>query len=572
MSRHQYLEAVRDFQDARQKAGMQKLISRLTGKSLHLLAYDEVRQQLKGYGKTEKGLKEIPLESIVGSVGRYQDFTRSFLPTSDSDKSRWAGVKVAQVTKGLPPITVYQIGDAYFVMDGNHRVSVARQLGNKVIEAYVTEVSTKVPLSPDDEPDDIILKAEYVDFLEQTHLDELRPEVDFSLTLPGKYPLLLEHIEVHRYYMGVERKRDVGYPEAVVHWCDEVYRAVVQMIRESGLIRDFPERTEADMYVWLAEHRAEIEESLGWEVPTATAVSDLAAQIGSYKPQTLWGRALQAVLPGGIEPGSSVGQWRRERTNPVGEQHLIRLLMVPISGSEMGWHALDQAIRVAKMEDSIIRGLYTVADPSKQHGIMVQAIRAEFERRCLQGGVDGALIVEVGSLEKQVSRRSRWADALVLQPFAPPEESEAWIDPLMRSMIRSAAGPILVVLDQPSPMKKGLLAYDGTLISDEALFTAAYLSSRWRIPFNVVTVGDEEEKAANILQKAARYLASLGVEAEARAIAGDVGDGILTAAAEGACDFIVMGSPSLNPMLELVVDSTVQTLLERSTTPLVLCR
>ncbi len=572
MSGHQYLEAVRDFQDARQKAGMQKLIARLTGKSLDLLAYDEVRQQLKGYGKKEMGLREIPVENIVGSVGRYQDFTRSFLPRSDSDRSRWAGVKVAQVTKGLPPITVYQIGDAYFVLDGNHRVSIARQQGNPMIEAYVTEVSTRVPLSPDDEPDDIILKAEYVDFLEQTQLDELRPEVDLSLSLPGKYPLLLEHIEVHRYYMGLEQGGEVSYEEAVVHWCDEVYRAVVRMIRESGLIRDFPERTEADMYVWLAEHRAEIEESLGWEVATGTAVSDLAAHFGSFRPQTLWGRALRAVLPGGLEPSSSVGQWRRERMNPVGDPHFIRVLMVPISGSELGWHALDQAIRVAKVEDSIIRGLYVVADASQQQGIMVQAMRAEFERRCLAGEVDGELIVEVGELEKQVTRRSRWADALVLQPYSPPDGSEDWIDPLMRSMIRSASGPILVVPDQSSPMRKGLLAYDGELISEEALFTAAYLASRWQIPFSVVTVGDDPEAAAAILQRATAYLTSLGVGAEAKVMSGDVGDGILEAAAEEGCDFIVMGSPSLNPMLELVVDSTVQSLLERSEIPLVLCR
>ena len=91
----------------------------------------------------------VPLDSIVGSVGRYEDFTRDFLPRRDSDKERWARVEfLANESTGLPPVELFQIGDAYFVNDGNHRVSVARQSGHTHIEAYVTDVHTRVPLSP----------------------------------------------------------------------------------------------------------------------------------------------------------------------------------------------------------------------------------------------------------------------------------------------------------------------------------------------------------------------------------------------------------------------------------------
>ena len=152
-----------------------------------MLSYEDVRQKLRAYGSSERGLQDIPLDAIVGSVGRYNDFTRDFLPRLDVNKDRWARVMAASnKMAGLPPIDVYKIGDVYFVQDGNHRVSVARQLGSRTIQAYVTEVQTRVPMSPDTRPDDMIVKAEYAGFLERTRLDELRPEADLSVTIPSQ--------------------------------------------------------------------------------------------------------------------------------------------------------------------------------------------------------------------------------------------------------------------------------------------------------------------------------------------------------------------------------------------------
>jgi uncharacterized ParB-like nuclease family protein len=334
MTRQTYGQAIQDFQKAKRRAGLQTFLARWRGRSLDLLSYDEVKQQLKAYGMREVGLRQIALDAIVGSVGRYRDFNRNFLPRIEGDQSRWASVKAAQVEQGLPPIDVYQIGDAYFVLDGNHRVSVAREMGSKTIEAYVTEVKTRVPLTPDDEPADIILKAEYADFLACTQLDELKPDVNLRLTSPGKYPLLLEHIEVHRFYMGREQSREIPYDEAVIHWCEQVYLPTVRLIRETGLIRDFPERTEADMYVWLADHRAEVEEMLGWEVSTELAVVDMAANFGSYSPSSIKGRALQSVLIGAQETNEADRQWQQERLSAIGSQPFLKTLLLPLSGKE----------------------------------------------------------------------------------------------------------------------------------------------------------------------------------------------------------------------------------------------
>src|ERR1051326_8977142 len=132
-----YHSALQDFSDARAKATMQEVLARLTGRSNELLSYEEVAEKLKLSARSESGVKEIPIKSIVGSVGRYSDFTRSFLPLNDTDKERWARVKAAiddPNGRGLPPIDVYKVGAVYFVLDGNHRVSVARQEGFEHIQ------------------------------------------------------------------------------------------------------------------------------------------------------------------------------------------------------------------------------------------------------------------------------------------------------------------------------------------------------------------------------------------------------------------------------------------------------
>lgn len=249
------------------QAAMQEIMARLTGQSSELLSFEEVRQHLKLRQRTERGRREIPVAAIVGSVGRYSDFTHSFLPRRDSDKGRWTSVGTAMAAmKSLPPIEVYQIDQVYFVLDGNHRVSVARQLGITYLEALVTEFKTKVPLSPDDRPDDIIIKAEYIEFLQTTRFDEIRPEADLRVTVPGQYWQLETHIEAQRYLLGQETKHEISIGEAVGHWYDHVYLPVVQLIRERGILRDFPGRTETDLFLWIFRHRASLEKGLGWRI------------------------------------------------------------------------------------------------------------------------------------------------------------------------------------------------------------------------------------------------------------------------------------------------------------------
>ena len=146
-----YFSALQDFNNARRKASIQEILARLTGKSSELLSYEEVAKKLKLNVRTESGIHDIPLKAIIGSVGRYTEFTRGFLPRKNGDQHRWARVKVVvddPTGAGLPPIDVYKVGEVYFVLDGNHRVSVARDEGFELISAHVIEVKTDIPVTP----------------------------------------------------------------------------------------------------------------------------------------------------------------------------------------------------------------------------------------------------------------------------------------------------------------------------------------------------------------------------------------------------------------------------------------
>lgn len=245
-----------DFAAARVKAFFNTLLAFLTGQRNELLAFDAVKEKLRIGGPIYRGVRTVPIAQIIGSVDRYRDFDRAFLPKADFMAERWQKVSRAWYQDvSLPPVLLYKIGEVYFVVDGHHRVSVAREKGQTEIDAEVRECAVRVPITPDLSPDDLEVLGEKVDFLERTGFDRLRPQADLAVTILGGYERMLEHIAVHRYFMGLELQRDIPDDEAVVHWYDTVYLPVVTVIRESEVLAAFPSRTETDLYLWVLDHR-----------------------------------------------------------------------------------------------------------------------------------------------------------------------------------------------------------------------------------------------------------------------------------------------------------------------------
>lgn len=266
-------ESQRNFARARMAAFWEEFRALMTGKSIDLLRFEEVKHALRLRDERYLGLQEIPLEKVVGSVGRYRDFTRSFLPRTNAIRTRWQKLDaLARGPQGFPPIEVYKVGDVYFVSDGNHRVSVAHQLGSSTIEAYVTELLTPIPIDASTTPDDLAKKQGLADFLGRTNLNAIRPDALIELTEPGRYRQFLEHIDVHLYFMGLDHKRAVSYPEAVASWYDNVYMPMISLIRKYEVLDHFPGRTEADLYAWLIKHQEALRLAYGgeWRTPEET--------------------------------------------------------------------------------------------------------------------------------------------------------------------------------------------------------------------------------------------------------------------------------------------------------------
>lgn len=255
------MEARERFRRSVNQAQIADLLALVTGADTDLISYEEVASRLRARQQIEMGTQMVPLEKIVGSVGRYKDFTRTFLPRAGVNQDRWLRVdSVVNSMEGMPPVDLFKIGDVYFVQDGNHRVSAAHANGIDAVEAYVTEVVSDVDLKPEDFSDGRwLLKAERVDFLRATGLDEIRPNHNIHLTVTGRYPFMLQHIQAHHYLRNQDLARaglpELSWPEAVASWYDHVYMPVVNALHDYDLLHNFPGRTEADLYLWIAHHR-----------------------------------------------------------------------------------------------------------------------------------------------------------------------------------------------------------------------------------------------------------------------------------------------------------------------------
>ena len=137
----------KDFVRARHRALAGRVAAFLRGEGAELLSFDDVRRKSRASGGLRRGRRDVEVSSIVGSVGRHRHFDRNFMPRKASLRERWERVDRAFVRgEELPPVSLYKIGDRYFVEDGNHRVSVARYQGVEMIDAEVTELLTPAGL------------------------------------------------------------------------------------------------------------------------------------------------------------------------------------------------------------------------------------------------------------------------------------------------------------------------------------------------------------------------------------------------------------------------------------------
>jgi nucleotide-binding universal stress UspA family protein len=496
-----YRNALEDFKRARGKAAMQRFWAGVRGESLDLLQFDEISAKLHAVNKSTKVLQIVPLNKIIGSVGRTSDFDRNFLPLNDADEHRWANVKthmISPISKGLPPVDLYKIGEAYFVLDGNHRVSVAKQAGFKEIEAYVTEIRTKVPIDSSISAEELIRKAAYSDFLEATRLDEYIPGVDFTLNKISDYELLKEHIAVHRYYMGFEASRDIDEKEAALHWYDHVYLPVVAVISESGLQAVMKDFSLTDLYLWVLDQQTRLQEKLEMPISTENALEYSVSMDGkSLRPTT---KKLGHVVNETLQAGESSAQ-----VTPL-QECLFRDILVGLSEADENLDAVWEAVFVNRCQDGNIRGLHVLQGADNQEENQ-KALESRFNAILLENRIQGKFLSVEGNVSKTVSNQSLLSDLLVLKLNYPMTGS--WINRLSHgipAILRQGKRPIMIVKGPARHLNHLLLLYDGSLKSKEGLFISACFAAAFGSQLTILSLNTPGVNLSHPVDEAKRYL------------------------------------------------------------------
>jgi hypothetical protein len=258
------LDAQTDFLRARRRAILARLATRLRlepGDVEVILPYEEVIDALGFVSERRLGLKVVPISAIVGTVDRERDFDRHFRPTSGRVRSRWEQIAAAMRSgEGLPPVDLIKVGEIYFVRDGHHRVSVAWALGHTDIDAYVTEVITRVGIDHPITVADLPLKSHERVFYERVPLPhEARSEI--RLSDPWDYAMLAEGVEAWGFRASQKHGEALDRKENAGLWLQTEYRPVVASLRAAGLIG---RRTEAEAYLRIVAERYRLLRTHSW--------------------------------------------------------------------------------------------------------------------------------------------------------------------------------------------------------------------------------------------------------------------------------------------------------------------
>ncbi len=247
------------WRKARRREAYRRL-SQIAGRnrSRPLLSLDEVSRRLRAFEQTYVGVRPIRVEDVVGTVSRVDDFDRDFLPKRSKIQSRWRSVEETYPEGDFPPIVVYELDGRYFVVDGHHRVAIARQRGIEYIDAEITRLRSRWKLPPDADIGAIIMAEQQRRFMEESGLERARPEARIEFSRPQGYIELLEHIKIHGFHLMMERGETCSMEEIAGDWYDRVYLPTVEAIHRESLHEHWPRATDADLFLWVGQRRREL--------------------------------------------------------------------------------------------------------------------------------------------------------------------------------------------------------------------------------------------------------------------------------------------------------------------------
>lgn len=235
------------FEQLRKKLGSFFIHLEQVEPAKELQCFDTVQNSEQAFESIDRGVQTVPLEKIVGTVGRYHDFDKRFRPRRKEYSSRLQGILKAMVAgRPMPPVSLYQIKDDFFILDGHHRVTAYRELGHTHIQARILE------LLPGTDKLDNILYREKILFRDKAGLTET-----IDLTEPDQYIHFEQQIMVHQEYLKQTTDQNVDYSHAALDWYRTIFKPLRSMVAASGLARSFPGRTVDDLCLYISVHQWE---------------------------------------------------------------------------------------------------------------------------------------------------------------------------------------------------------------------------------------------------------------------------------------------------------------------------
>ena len=561
--RQTYRKALDDFHRLRSRAALDRFWAGIRGESLDLLPYDEVSAKLRAVSQTNLGLQQVPLKNIIGSVNRTTDFDRNFKPLSDEDSSRWANVKTAMTspfTPGVPPVSLYKIGEAFFVLDGNHRISIAKEMGLDSIEAYVTEVKTKVSLSSSFTLEELVEKAALADFLEDTHVDRILPGIDLSLKRIDKYPLLREHLNVHQYFMGIDQNREVSFEEAVLHWYDNIYTPVVRIIEDSGLQFEFPDYSVTDLYLWVLDKQRALFEEFGTPFKTENVVDFAASKEGKQTKTTgpSADRELDKYISGEIEGYSDC---------------LFRDLLVGVTHSDPDLLAQQQAMLMNRCSDGNIIGLHVKVETDLATLETETELVKLFYQRLNEHQMKGRFLTVSGNVSKTLQEYALLSDILLVKLNYPPGGTV--FDRLSSgiiSLLQSSRRPVMFVKEEVIAVSRILLIYNDSEKGREAFYVAAYFAARYGCGLYIVMPEKDSKSNEEAINFAEEYLKALNLEYHPVLISpNQLSENLAGLIEEHSISTVMLGGYKSTGILGRIFSSNVDRALELSPVPVLVC-
>jgi hypothetical protein len=219
-----------------------------------LLPLGEVKRRLRIVSQSYLGLDAIPVERIVGSVDRTVDFDRRFRPRRRGLVRRLESLSrrfSEQSQAPLPPISVYEAGGAYFVIDGHHRVALARERGMTHLDAEITRLRTSYEIDPEVDIRQLVHTEQRDRFLDETGLERARPDAHIEFSRPTGYAELLELVKVHAYDLARREGRLITAEESAGDWYDNVYLPCVEAARRVDLQGRHSHKTDTDIFLWV---------------------------------------------------------------------------------------------------------------------------------------------------------------------------------------------------------------------------------------------------------------------------------------------------------------------------------